>query len=62
MNNDSFIHETAIVGENVTTGEGSKIWHWVHVISGAVIGKDCVLGQNVFVGGKARLGNNVLTI
>ncbi|MFY0683200.1 MAG: N-acetyltransferase [Balneola sp.] len=51
--------KTAIVEDRVTIGEGSKIWHWVHVISGAVLGENCVLGQNVFVGGKARLGNNV---
>ncbi|MEP2446767.1 MAG: DapH/DapD/GlmU-related protein [Balneola sp.] len=55
----SYIDKTAIVEDRVTIGEGSKIWHWVHVISGAVLGENCVLGQNVFVGGKARLGNNV---
>jgi len=54
-----YIHETAIVEDGVSIGEGTKIWHWVHVISGAVIGKSCVLGQNVFVGAKAKLGNNV---
>ncbi len=52
-------HESSIVEESVEIGTGTKIWHWVHVISGAKIGKDCVLGQNVFVGGKAVLGNNV---
>lgn len=56
---DVFIHSSAIVEENVEIGKGTKIWHWVHVISGARIGKNCVLGQNVFVGGKAVLGNNV---
>lgn len=55
----NYIDKTAIVEDRVTIGEGTKIWHWVHVISGAVIGKNCVLGQNVFVGGKATLGNNV---
>ena len=54
-----YIDETAIVENHVTIGNGTKIWHWVHIISGAVIGEDCVLGQNVFVGGKAKLGNNV---
>ena len=56
---DVFIHSSAIVEESVEIGKGTKIWHWVHVISGARIGKSCVLGQNVFVGGKAVLGNNV---
>lgn len=56
---DVFIHETAIVDEPCTIGSGTKVWHWVHVMSGAVIGSRCVLGQNVYVGGKAVLGNNV---
>lgn len=54
-----YIDKTAIVEKDVQIGEGTKIWHWVHVISGAEIGSNCVLGQNVFVGGKAVLGNNV---
>lgn len=54
-----YIDKTAIVEKDVQIGEGTKIWHWVHVISGAKIGSNCVLGQNVFVGGKAVLGNNV---
>ncbi|MEQ9089784.1 MAG: acyltransferase [Balneola sp.] len=54
-----YIDDTAIVEDQVIIGNGTKIWHWVHVISGAVIGKHCVLGQNVFIGGKAKLGNNV---
>ncbi len=57
--NNIFIHETAIVDQPVTIGTGTKIWHWVHVMSGAQIGEGCVLGQNVYVGGKAILGNNV---
>jgi UDP-2-acetamido-3-amino-2,3-dideoxy-glucuronate N-acetyltransferase len=57
--NKVFIHETAIVDQPVDIGAGTKIWHWVHVISGAKIGEGCVLGQNVYVGGKAVLGNNV---
>ena len=54
-----YIDKTAIVEESASIGEGTKIWHWVHVIAGAIIGKDCVLGQNVYVGGKAVLGDNV---
>ena len=54
-----FIHETAIVDQPIIIGEGTKIWQWVYIISGAKIGKDCVLGQNVYVGGKAVLGSNV---
>ena len=57
--NKVFIHETAIVDQPTDIGVGTKIWHWVHVMSGAKIGEGCVLGQNVYVGGKAVLGNNV---
>lgn len=53
------IHETAIVDDGAQIGEGSAIWHWVHVCGGAVIGKDCSLGQNVFVGNKVMIGDNV---
>lgn len=56
---DVFIHETAIVDQPSDIGTGTKIWHWVHVMSGAKIGEGCVLGQNVYIGGKAVLGNNV---
>ena len=53
------IHDTAIVDDNAYIGEGSRIWHWVHICSGAVIGKDCSLGQNVFVAGRVKIGDNV---
>jgi len=56
---EPFIHSTAIVEDSVDIGANTKIWHWVHVMSGARIGSDCVLGQNVYVGGKAVLGDNV---
>jgi UDP-2-acetamido-3-amino-2,3-dideoxy-glucuronate N-acetyltransferase len=51
-------HDTAIIDEGATIGDGSRVWHWVHVCSGAVIGRDCVLGQNVFVGNQVIIGNN----
>jgi UDP-2-acetamido-3-amino-2,3-dideoxy-glucuronate N-acetyltransferase len=53
-----FVHETAIVDEGAAIGPGTRIWHWVHVSSGAQIGANCSLGQNVYVG-QARIGNNV---
>jgi UDP-2-acetamido-3-amino-2,3-dideoxy-glucuronate N-acetyltransferase len=52
-------HSTAIIDEGVTIGAGTRIWHWVHISSGAVIGEQCSLGQNVFVGAQAIIGNNV---
>ncbi|MBF0572532.1 MAG: N-acetyltransferase [Desulfamplus sp.] len=53
------IHPTAIVDSGATIGEGCRIWHWVHISSGASIGHNCSFGQNVFVGNKVVIGNNV---
>lgn len=54
-----FVHPTSIVDENCQIGEGTKIWHFSHIMSGAVIGNHCNLGQNVVVSPKVILGNNV---
>lgn len=53
------VHPSAIVDAGATIGDGSRIWHWVHVCGGAIIGERCSLGQNVFVGNRVRIGNNV---
>lgn len=53
------IHPTAIVDEGAQIGDGSRIWHWVHICAGARIGKGCSFGQNVFVGNDVNIGNNV---
>jgi UDP-2-acetamido-3-amino-2,3-dideoxy-glucuronate N-acetyltransferase len=52
------IHPTAIVDEGAQIGEGSRIWHWVHVCGGARIGKGVSLGQNVFVGNRVVIGDH----
>ncbi len=52
-------HETAIIDPGATIGDGTSIWHWVHVSAGAVIGSSCVLGQNVFVANNVIIGNGV---
>lgn len=54
-----FKHESSYVDEGVEIGEGTKIWHFCHVMSGAKIGKNCSLGQNVNIGGKAIIGDGV---
>lgn len=54
-----FVHETAIVDDGCSIGVDTKIWHWVHICSGAIIGKRCSLGQNVFVSGNVKIGNGV---
>ncbi len=51
------IHPTAIIDEGAQIGMGTSIWHWVHVCSGAIIGKGVSLGQNVFVGNNVKIGD-----
>lgn len=51
-------HPTAIVDDGAIIGEGSRVWHFVHVCGGAQIGTGVSLGQNVFVGNKVSIGNN----
>lgn len=53
------VHPSAIVDEGAQIGEGSRVWHFVHVCAGARIGKGCSLGQNVFVGNKVVIGDDV---
>ena len=53
------IHPSAVVDEGAIIGGGTVIWHFSHICSGAVIGKNCSLGQNVLVADNASLGNNV---
>jgi UDP-2-acetamido-3-amino-2,3-dideoxy-glucuronate N-acetyltransferase len=54
-----FVHETAVVDEPCSIGSGTKIWHFCHIMAGAVIGENCSLGQNVFVASGCVIGNNV---
>ncbi|MDR1182255.1 MAG: N-acetyltransferase [Bacteroidales bacterium] len=53
------IHKTAIVDEGCSIGEGTKIWHFSHIMSHCVIGKNCNLGQNVVISPEVILGDNV---
>jgi UDP-2-acetamido-3-amino-2,3-dideoxy-glucuronate N-acetyltransferase len=54
-----FIHESAYVDDGAQIGDDTKIWHFCHVLGGAVIGGGCSLGQNVVVMNGVRIGNNV---
>ena len=56
---NSLIHETACVDDGATIGEGTRIWHFSHVMKDAWIGNACSLGQNVFVAPGVQIGNNV---
>lgn len=52
------IHPTAIVDDGAQIGDGSRVWHFVHVCAGAIIGQGVSLGQNVFVGNKVVIGDH----
>ncbi len=54
-----YLDESAYVDTDVEIGEGTKIWHFSHVMNGSRIGRNCTIGQNVLVGPNARVGNNV---
>ena len=53
---DYFFHESSYIDENVTIGKDTKIWHFSHIQSGAVIGRQCSLGQNVNIGNNVKIG------
>lgn len=55
---DYFMHESAFVDEGSEIGVGAKIWHFTHVMSGARVGRNTVLGQNVNVSGRAIVGDD----
>lgn len=53
------VHPSSIVDEGATLGEGTRVWHFCHIMGGAVIGRGCSFGQNCYVGNRVRLGDNV---
>ena len=59
MDNKFFVHESSYIDDNVSIGEGTKIWHFCHVQRGAVIGRNCSLGQNVNIGTNVKIGDGV---
>lgn len=59
MTTNYFAHETAVIDDNCSIGNGTKIWHFSHVMSNCTIGNTCNLGQNVVVSPDVVLGNNV---
>ena len=54
-----FIHETAVVDNGARIGNGTKVWHFSHLMPNCTIGENCSLGQNVYVASHVSLGNNV---
>ncbi|MBO9701636.1 MAG: N-acetyltransferase [Sporocytophaga sp.] len=59
MPENYFVHETAVVDPGCTIGEGTKIWHFCHIMPNSKIGDNCSLGQNVVISPGTILGNNV---
>ena len=51
------VHESAYVDDRVTIGEGSKVWHFCHLLPGTVVGRNVVMGQNVMAGPNVRIGD-----
>jgi UDP-2-acetamido-3-amino-2,3-dideoxy-glucuronate N-acetyltransferase len=51
------VHESSYVDDGAVIGEGTKIWHFCHVLSRTTIGRDCSIGQNVMIGPNVRIGN-----
>ncbi len=54
-----FAHETAVIDDNCAIGNGTKIWHFSHIMSNCTLGENCNIGQNVVVSPQVVLGNNV---
>lgn len=54
-----FIHQSAVLDENILIGEGTKIWHFCHISNQVSIGKNCTIGQNVFIGKNVKIGAGV---
>lgn len=59
MTDAYFAHATAAVDEGAQIGQGTKIWHYCHIMGGAQIGERCILGQGIFVAATAVIGNGV---
>ena len=54
-----YAHESSYIDANVKIGDGTKIWHFSHILSGSIIGQNCSFGQNCVVGPKVNVGNGV---
>jgi UDP-2-acetamido-3-amino-2,3-dideoxy-glucuronate N-acetyltransferase len=57
MSRNYYCHETAVVDDGVEIGDGTKIWHFAHILGGTKIGERCVISQNVMIGPKVTVGN-----
>jgi UDP-2-acetamido-3-amino-2,3-dideoxy-glucuronate N-acetyltransferase len=54
-----FVHETAVIDDGCQIGNGTKIWHFSHLMKGCIVGENCNFGQNVVISPNVILGKNV---
>ncbi|WP_252243433.1 MULTISPECIES: DapH/DapD/GlmU-related protein [unclassified Clostridium] len=59
MDKKYFVHESSYIDDNVEIGEGTKIWHFSHIMSNSIMGEKCNIGQNVVISPGVKLGNGV---
>lgn len=59
METNYFAHETAVVDEGCIIGQGTKVWHFSHIMSDCIIGEQCSIGQNVVISPQVKIGNRV---
>ena len=59
MEKSFFAHETAVIDPGCQIGEGTKIWHFSHIMSHCIIGQQCSIGQNVVISPEVTIGNRV---
>ena len=58
-NNNYYVHPTSIIDEGAIIGSNTKIWHFCHICSGAIIGDGCIIGQGCYISDGSIIGNNV---
>ncbi len=59
MENNYFAHPTSVIDEGAKIGDGTKVWHFCHIMGGSEIGENCNIGQNVVISPEVKLGKNV---
>jgi len=55
---DYYVHESSYIDDGCEIGQGTKIWHFSHILPGTKIGRNCIIGQNVVIGPDVVIGNN----
>ena len=59
MGKNVFVHDTAVIDKGAVIGEGTRIWHFSHLMPGCQVGANCNIGQNVFIDNQVHIGNGV---